>query len=89
MANGRSLPNGNMATAHAEIGAIQRAFNAGKTAGADMFMEVLGKPVCGYCRGDIPAMAENAGLKSLTIDEQATGKVLYWTKGMKTLKEWK
>ena len=63
---GKQLPNGNMATAHAEIGSIQQAANAGKTNGADMSMTVKGKDVCGFCKGDVAA-AEKAELKSLTI----------------------
>jgi filamentous hemagglutinin len=38
-----------------------------------MKITVTGKAVCGYCRGDVAAMAEKAGLKSLTIKETATG----------------
>ncbi|EQA4286854.1 cytidine deaminase-like fold-containing protein [Cronobacter dublinensis] len=50
-------------------------------------MRVTKEPVCGYCRGDIAAMADKAGLKSLTVYEQRTGKTLYWDPGMKSLKE--
>ncbi|EQA3420687.1 cytidine deaminase-like fold-containing protein, partial [Cronobacter dublinensis] len=45
------------------------------------------EPVCGYCRGDIAAMADKAGLKSLTVYEERTRKTLYWDPGMKSLKE--
>ncbi|MFT0635839.1 hypothetical protein ACMFY5_27650, partial [Pseudomonas sihuiensis] len=69
--SGKVLPNGNMADAHAEIGVIQQAYNAGKTAGASMELTVSGKAVCGYCRGDIAAMAEKSGLTSLTVKEVA------------------
>ncbi len=85
--SGKELPNGNMATAHAEIGVIQQAYDAGVTAGADMTLTVEGKAVCDYCKGDIAAAAEKAGLKSLTVKENATGKTLYWKPGMKSLKE--
>ncbi|EKM0668746.1 hemagglutinin repeat-containing protein [Cronobacter turicensis] len=81
------LPNGNMASAHAEVGTIQQAFEDGITVGRDMNMKVTKEPVCGYCRGDIAAMADKAGLKSLTVYEESTGKVLYWNPGMKSLKE--
>ena len=64
---GKNLPNGNMADAHAEIGVIQQAYNAGKTQGKDMSMVVKGKDVCGYCQGDIAAAAQQARLKSLTV----------------------
>jgi filamentous hemagglutinin len=76
-----------MGTAHAEVGAIQQAFDAGATIGADMTLNVTGKAVCGYCRGDVAAMAEKAGLQSLTVYEEATGNTLYWQPGMKSLKK--
>ncbi|EEQ9417981.1 filamentous hemagglutinin N-terminal domain-containing protein [Escherichia coli] len=82
----KPLPNGNMATAHAEVGVIQQAFEKGMSQGREMTMSVSKEPVCGYCRGDIAAMADKAGLKSLTIYEEATGSVLYWQPGMKSLK---
>ena len=85
--SGKELPNGNMGTAHAEIGAIQQAFEAGATKGADMTLTVTGKAVCGFCRGDIAAMANKSGLKSLTVFEEATGNTLYWQPGMKSLKK--
>ncbi|MTC27730.1 filamentous hemagglutinin N-terminal domain-containing protein [Providencia alcalifaciens] len=81
------LPNGNMASAHAEVGTIQQAFEDGITVGRDMNMKVTKEAVCGYCRGDIAAMADKAGLKSLTVYEESTGKTLYWNPGMKSLKE--
>ena len=88
---GKELPNGNMATAHAEIGSIQQAANAGKTKGADMSMTVKGKDVCGFCKGDVAAAAEKAELKSLTIKatDDATGlpKTYNWKPGMKSIKE--
>jgi filamentous hemagglutinin len=43
--------------------------------------------VCGYCRGDVAAMAEKAGLMSLAVYEEATGNTLYWKSGMKSLKK--
>ena len=86
-ASGKILPNGNMADAHAEIGVIQQAYTAGKTMGASMELTVSGKAVCGYCRGDIAAMAEKSGLTSLEVKEIATGKTLYWQPGMRALRE--
>ncbi|MEX0447440.1 hypothetical protein [Xenorhabdus sp. SGI246] len=83
----KSLPNGNMASAHAEVGTIQQAFEDGITIGRDMDMKVLKEPICGYCRGDIAAMADKAKLKSLTVQEESTGKTFYWEPGMKSLKE--
>ncbi|WP_390517434.1 hypothetical protein [Halioxenophilus aromaticivorans] len=85
--SGKALPNGNMGTAHAEVGAIQQAFDAGATAGADMTLTVTGKAVCGFCRGDVAAMAKQAELKSLVVYEEATGNTLYWQQGMKSLKK--
>lgn len=84
---GKYLSNGNMASARAEVGTIQQAFEDGLTIGRDMNMRVTKEPVCGYCRGDIAAMADKAGLKSLTVYEGNTGKILYWNPGMKSLKE--
>ncbi|WP_445178662.1 cytidine deaminase-like fold-containing protein [Pseudomonas sp. McL0111] len=90
-ATGKSLPNGNMADAHAEIGVIQQAYNAGKTQGADMAMSVTGKDVCGFCKGDIAAAAEKSGLSSLTIQaiDDVTGlpKKYNWVPGMRSIKE--
>ncbi len=90
-AKGTPHPNGNMADAHAEIGVIQKAFNEGKTVGSDMTMNVVGKDVCGYCRGDIAAAASKSGLKSLTIQAKydITGlpKTYYWEVGMKSIRE--
>ena len=83
----KPLPNGNMASAHAEVGAIQQAFEDGITVGKDMSMRVTKENICGYCRGDIAAMADKAGLKSLSIYEESSGKLLYWSPGMKSLKE--
>ncbi|AEF47600.1 filamentous hemagglutinin family outer membrane protein [Serratia sp. AS12] len=83
---GKDMPNGNMATAHAEVGVIQQAYEKGMTLGREMTMTVSKEPVCGFCRGDVAAMAEKSGLKSLTIYEEQTGKVLYWQPGMKSLK---
>ncbi|RLM10083.1 hypothetical protein BIY27_14990 [Gibbsiella quercinecans] len=84
---GRTFPNGNMATAHAEVGVIQQAFEQGITKGRDMTLTVSLEPVCGFCKGDIAAMADKAGLKSLTIVEEKTNTILYWQPGMKSIKE--
>jgi len=90
-AKGKALPNGTVANAHAEIGVIQRAFDAGKTKGQDMTMNVTGLDVCGYCKGDIAAAAQAAELKSLTVFaiDNVTGepKTYYWRPGMKSIKE--
>lgn len=78
----KNYPNENMGTAHAEVGVIQQAFDKGMTQGREMAMSVAGKEVCNYCLSDVRAMAEKAGLKSLTIYEEATGNVLFWQQGM-------
>ena len=84
---GRPLPNGNMATAHAEIDAMQQAYDAGATQGARMILSINGKPICGYCYGDIAAMADRSGLRSLLVHEKATGKRYFWEPGMRSIKE--
>jgi len=84
---GRTFPNGNMATAHAEVGVIQQAFEQGITKGRDMTLTVSLEPVRGFCKGDIAAMADKAGLKSLTVVEEKTHTILYWQPGMKSIKE--
>ena len=80
---GKNLPNGNMGTAHAEIGVIQQAYDKGMTNGKDMLMSVSGEQVCSFCLSDIKVMAEKSGLKSLTLFEEATGRTLYWQAGTK------
>lgn len=82
----KAFPNGNMATAHAEIGAMQQAYNSGVTSGADMTLKVTGQSVCGFCRGDVAAMAEKSGLNSLTVIEEATGKTMNWVPGNRSIK---
>lgn len=90
-AQGKPFPNGTVADSHAEIGVIQQAYTAGKTQGAEMSMTVAGKDVCGFCKGDIAAAADAAGLKSLTVQavDNVTGlpKTYYWQPGMKSIKE--
>jgi filamentous hemagglutinin len=80
------IVNGDMSTAHAEVGVIQQAYNAGVSQGADMTMTVTGMEVCSFCRGDIPAAAQGAGLNSLTLYEAKTGRTLYWQPGMTNLR---
>ncbi|WP_279894477.1 PAAR domain-containing protein [Pseudomonas sp. GD03842] len=75
-------PNGNMATAHAEVGVIQQAYEKGLTRGADMTMNVTGRNVCSFCKTDLVAMAKSAELKSLTIYELHDGYILRWEQGM-------
>lgn len=81
----KNYPNGNMATAHAEVGTIQQAYEQGITQGRDMTMNVTGLGVCDFCKSDIRAMAEKSGLKSLTIHEEKTGHTLFWEQGMKKI----
>jgi filamentous hemagglutinin len=56
-----------------------------------MSMTVSGKDVCGYCKGDIAAAADAAGLKSLTVQavDDTTGlpKTYYWELGMTSIRE--
>ncbi|WP_050572340.1 cytidine deaminase-like fold-containing protein, partial [Serratia marcescens] len=79
----KNYPNGNMGTAHAEIGVIQQAYEKGMTNGKDMLMSVSGQDVCSFCLTDIKLMAEKSGLKSLTLFEESTGRTLYWEAGTK------
>lgn len=79
----KNFPNGNMGTAHAEIGLIQQAYEKGMTNGKDMLMSVSGEALCTYCLSDVKTMAAKSGLKSLTIYEEKSGDVLYWEAGMK------
>nr|WP_210512404.1 deaminase [Pantoea ananatis] len=89
--NNLPLPNSNMANAHAEIGAIQQAYNAGKTQDANLTINVAGKDVCSYCRGDIAAAAQASGAKSVTInavdDKTGLPKTYVWETGMKSIRE--
>ncbi|MFZ5637841.1 MAG: cytidine deaminase-like fold-containing protein [Pseudomonadota bacterium] len=85
--SGRAFPNGNMATAHAEIGALQQAFDAGASSSGRATLIVTGEPVCGYCRGDIAAMAQRANLLYLEIFEEATGATFYWLPGMRSIRK--
>ena len=77
-------PNSNMANAHAEVAVIQRAYDAGLTKGQDMSIVVRGESVCNYCLSEttgLRAMAEAAGLKSLTIIDTDAGVIRKWTPG--------
>ena len=56
-----------MRDAHAEIGAIQQAYEKGVTKGKNMVIHVQGRDVCTHCRQDIASAAEKAGLKSVTV----------------------
>jgi filamentous hemagglutinin len=72
-----------MASAHAEVGVIQQAYDRGLTKGRDMTMNVEGLKVCDYCKSDLVSMAKEAELKSLTIHEEVSGKILNWEQGMR------
>ena len=68
-------PNASMADAHAEIGVIQQAYNAGLTQGQDMTIVVRGETVCSYCAEQLGNAADASGLNSLTVVNTAqTGK---------------
>jgi len=91
LSTGKPKPNGNMATAHGEIGAIQQAHNMGLAKGKDLNLKVTGKDVCDYCKGDIAAAAKASGANSVTIQafDNKTGlpKTYIWKPGMKSIKE--
>lgn len=86
-------PNGNMADAHGEIGAMQQLVDAGMAKGANINLKVTGKDVCGYCSGDIAAMAKKAEMSSVTIHGyEGVGKkskpvTYYWEPGMRSIKK--
>ena len=74
-------PNGTYGAAHAEIGVIQQAYDAGLTQNQSMTIVVRGQEACSYCRSDLADMAEAAGLNRLTVVNGTDGSVLQWTKG--------
>jgi len=80
---GSEIPNGTMWDAHAEVGAIQQAYKAGRTKNRDMVMFVKGENVCTHCKSAAPEAAKKAGLKSLTIhsqDEKGVLRTYRWDK---------
>ena len=89
--NGSPYPNSNMENAHAEIGAIQQAYDRGVTKGKSMVINVQGKDVYDYCKNDIATAAEKAGLKSVTVhaidNRTKLPKVYVWYKGQRSIKE--
>ena len=89
--NGSPYPNSNMENAHAEIGAIQQAYDQGVTKGKSMVINVQAKDVCDYCKNDIATAAEKAGLKSVTVhaidNRTKLPKVYVWYKGQRSIKE--
>ena len=89
--NGSPYPNSNMENAHAEIGAIQQAYDQSVTKGKSMVINVQGKDVCDYCKNDIATAAEKAGLKSVTVhaidNRTKLPKVYVWYKGQRSIKE--
>ncbi len=58
----KNLPNGNMGTAHAEVGVIQQAYEKGMTNGKDMLMSLSGEKVCSYCLNDKKLWLKDQGL---------------------------
>ena len=51
--------------------------------GKNFTFAVSGKEICPACLVDIPAAARTAGVKSVTVFEEATGKIFFWAPGMK------
>ena len=51
--------------------------------GKDFKFAVSGKEICLACLVDIPAAARTAGVKSVTVFEEATGRIFFWAPGMK------
>ena len=88
--NGSPYPNSNMENAHAEIGAIQQAYDQGVTKGKSMVINVQGKDVCDYCKNDIATAAEKAGLKSVivhAVDDKNKLRTYTWIQGQTSIKE--
>lgn len=82
-------PNTNMANAHAEIEAMQKAYDAGITKGADMTIELTGQNMCTFCRSNVATMANEIGLNSLEV-YGPNGELSTWARGSGwTQKGWK
>ncbi|WP_080492923.1 hemagglutinin repeat-containing protein [Burkholderia ubonensis] len=75
-------PNGIYGEAHAEIGVIQQAYNAGLTQDQPMTIVVRGLAPCDYCQSDLVKMADAAGLSKLTVVNGADGSISQWIRGM-------
>ena len=74
------VPNGTYGGAHAEIGTIQQAYDAGLTQGQSTTIVVRGQPPCSFCNSDLKVMADRSGLNTLTVVDGSTGAVLQWTR---------
>jgi hypothetical protein len=76
-------PNSTMANAHAEVGLIQQAYDAGLTKEQNMTIVVRGDTVCTYCQTstNLIAAADRSGLNSLTVVDTVAGKAYVWTRG--------
>lgn len=74
---------------YAEVAVIQRAFDAGVTAGQNMSIVVRGERICSFCRSstNIMAAAERSGLNSLKLVEAESGRTFTWTRGVDGWKE--
>lgn len=72
-----------MANAHAEVGLVQQAYDAGLTQGQSMTIVVRGEAVCTYCQQstNLIAAANRAGLNSLQVVDTVTGRTYVWTRG--------
>lgn len=72
-----------MANAHAEIGLIQQAYDAGLTKGNSMTIVVRGESVCTYCQQstNFVAAAGRAGLNRLEVVDTVERLTYVWTKG--------
>ena len=51
-------PNSTMANAHAEVGLIQQAYDAGLTQGQSMTIVVRGEKICTFCQRSTNLIAE-------------------------------
>lgn len=74
-------PNSTMQNAHAEIGLIQQAFDAGLTQGQSMTIIVRGQAVCSFCRSILHSAADRSGLNRLQVVDTVDRKVYEWIRG--------
>jgi filamentous hemagglutinin len=81
-------PNSSMGNAHAEIGVIQQAYDAGLTQGKNMTIVVRGEAVCSYCQqsSNLIAAADRSGLNRLQVVDTVSGRIYTWIRGSS---EWK
>ena len=83
---GLSAPNSNKSTMHAEIEAMTGAKGRG-VKGGDGILEIKGKNICPYCKGDVKKLARQMDLNSLTIIDADGSIYKFDKKGLLPVKE--